>query len=296
MSSRNKIEYYNCSNDGTFHRINKQQPNVDDGIDSKRKISSTKTVTASTDTVTPDISQKKLRFSHFGEMDDKQDSTEGSPLSFETIRNNNRLFFSYDPRGVPVQNDLPKDYCPDCRCPLPYCSNIVMGKEVEEHVRFLTNDDRRGRCGHDLRYVAVEATVKKAFSHQINHRMLNNGIRYVEGFNPYQGHCIPKCMLATQKKIIEKMMKEEDTIGPALFAQYKNCIEEYNNPHTKKEVNEKDKVETDDDLPALKTRNSSEDEYDEVDEEKRTCVEQKADICSMFKRAKMEIKKHNKTK
>ena len=135
-----------------------------------------------------------------------------------------------------LNEDLPEKYCTGCRCPAIYCSNIMMTRELEEHVRFLVNDDRSCRCGHPLTVMSLECTVKKAYSHQVNHRMLNNGIKYVEGFNPYQGHTIPKCMRRTQNKIIETIMKEEDTIAKKLHMDYIKKKDEYNNQASKEDT------------------------------------------------------------
>jgi hypothetical protein len=170
-----------------------------------------------------------------------------------------------------------------------------MGREVEEHVRFLVNDDRRCRCGHPLTYQALECQVKKAYSHQVNHRMLNNGIKYVEGFNPYQGHSLPQCMMETQKMIIKKIMKEENTTAEEMHSQYIKCIKEYNSPPKKKAKEEE--IEVDDDLPDLKNRDSIDDE-DTFEEENnlinsRTAVEQKADISPSFKLMKLHLQKQN---
>ena len=206
----------------------------------------------------------------------------------------NRLFFSYDPRGTKLHDKVPQNYCPDCRCPSIYCCNVVMGKEVEEHMRFLVNDDRSCRCGgHPLTVMSLECKVKKAYLHQVNHRMLNNGIKYVEGFNPYQGHTIPKCMRRTQENIITKIMKEENTIVEGLHNDYIKSIKEYNNQHMKAEADYDDDSETDNDLPDLKCHESSEDEEEDGEEEYSVSIDKKADIGPMLKIIKMEVVKRN---
>ena len=201
------------------------------------------------------------------------------------------LFFSYDPRGMKANEKLPETYCPDCRCPRIYCSNIVMNKEVEEHVRFFVNDDRSCRCGHPLTIMALESQVKKAYSHQINHRMLINGIKYVEGFNPYQGHKIPKCMEASQDIIVTTILKEENTIAEKLHIQFKTKSVEYNKT-TFNLGSDKDGSDTDDDLPDLKDRM----EESEEEDGEYMCDDQEADVGPMFKVMRMEVKRRNANK
>ena len=228
-------------------------------------------------------------------QDSKSDETHGDDtqkcLPLDRIKQMNSLFFSYDPRGVKPNHKLPESYCPGCRCPRNYCSDIVMKKEIEEHVRFLVNDDRSCRCGHPLTIMALESQVKKAYSHQINHRMLNNGIKYVEGFNPYQGHKIPKCMEGTQDRITKMIMEEEDTIAEKLHNDYIIKKDEYNYPSLKL-VPDKDDSETDDDLPDLKDRR----EKSEREDGEYMCVHQKPDVGPMFKVMKMEMARKNANK
>jgi hypothetical protein len=50
------------------------------------------------------------------------------PSSIETIRKENRLYFSYDPRGIENDDHLPEDYCLMCRCPNQYCAEKMFGK------------------------------------------------------------------------------------------------------------------------------------------------------------------------
>ena len=51
----------------------------------------------------------------------------GSVPTLESIKRNNKLYFSYDPRGYKTQ-PLPKGYCEYCLCPLEYCAELVFGK------------------------------------------------------------------------------------------------------------------------------------------------------------------------
>ena len=303
-----KIEYYNFSSDGIITTINNDSSakvestnrnstteisQVEERLQTKRKETTVNDL--STESVTPDVSQKKLRTSKLLHIDSLQDSMLDHPVPYQSIKDMNRLFFSYDPRGIKFDEKLPQKYCPDCRCPSQYCSNIVMAKEVEEHVRFLVNDDRSCRCGHPLTYMSLECTVKKAYSHQVNHRMLNNGIKYVEGFNPYQGHTIPKCMTNTQEMIIAQILKEEKTIAEGLHKTYIENRQAYYTPTAKREETNDNDKEEDDDLPDLKRRDSSEDEDENGEEDnQRTSVEQKADLGPMFKMIKMEIEKRNR--
>ena len=58
------------------------------------------------------------------------------PPSLSTIRTKNKLFVSYDPRGL-KGSALPIDYCKDCHCPTPYCSDLVFGKSCYRHVEIM---------------------------------------------------------------------------------------------------------------------------------------------------------------
>ena len=323
MSKNNKIEFFNCSKDGLFTAVENDTvkpiqlicgsstpPKKKDNVESGKKRTNPHINVVSKPTVSPDVIHKKLKKTEPQIEHCLQDLEGLSALPFQTLKDRNRIFFSYDPRGMTLNKDLPQKYCAGCRCPAVYCSDIVMSKELEQHVRFLVNDDTSCRQGHPLTVMSLECTVKKAYSHQVNHRMLNNGIKYVEGFNPYQGHTIPTCMRRTQSNIIEKIMKEEKTKAKKMHNMYIKNREDYYTPLAKIEANnddnkeeaskdDKDKEEdsvSDDDLPDLHDRNSDDEaKHGRVRNNNSNC-EQEADVGAMFKVMKMEVMKLNMNK
>ena len=58
------------------------------------------------------------------------------PLAIKTIRKDNDLYFTYDPRGVSI-NNIPVDYCKYCCCPEPYCAEKMSGRYWYEYMERL---------------------------------------------------------------------------------------------------------------------------------------------------------------
>ena len=69
------------------------------------------------------------------DSDDSDNGLKGTPYC--QIRNENSLFYSYNPRGVEGKKKLPNDYCQFCQCPRQYCANTVFGKVCADDVEFL---------------------------------------------------------------------------------------------------------------------------------------------------------------
>ena len=112
---------------------------------------------------------------------DKDDNPEGGaivdltkPPSLETIEKENKLYFTYDPRGFQGQT-LPKDYCTDCRCPSQYCSDLVFGKCCYRHVEIMVAkngfDDYKKE--NDILWEYMNH-----FNDQVHCKMVRNNISY----------------------------------------------------------------------------------------------------------------------
>ena len=82
--------------------------------------------------------------------------------SIETIRKENHLYFTYDPRGVEFDDELPTDHCLVCRCPTPYCAEKMFGRHLYKYMEIMI-----GRMGFE--YYKKEKTIHwDTLSHYIN--------------------------------------------------------------------------------------------------------------------------------
>ena len=202
------------------------------------------------------------------------------PASIETIRKENNLYFTYDPRGVENDDDLPKDYCIECRCPTPYCAEKMFGKHLYKYMEILI-----GRMGFD--YYKKEKDIHwDILSHYINMlemKLCFNNIAL--GDWKLDNHTLlPMCIKqGSYRKLLDDVSlwkhREIEDAPVTTVMEFIND-DEINDglpPLLKRQDSGSD--DEGDDLPSLHTTSPV----------KRTAVEQASDVSPLFKEIKKRV-------
>ena len=219
------------------------------------------------------------------------DLTTPAPLS--SIRQQNQVFFSYDPRGVSV-NNIPADYCHDCRCPAPYCADIVFGIHCNQAMERLI-----GRMGFN--YHRREKDILWDYhSHYVNTlemKLSFNNIR-VGNFSFDRDAELPMCVKKGSYNTFLNDLKlwrngesdtEKKTITVVDFVN-DDDIDKGLPPLMKRQDTDSDDDEDDDD----KVRDDVMEIKDERIINRRTAIEQASDIGAAFKLMKSYVNKEHK--
>jgi hypothetical protein len=202
------------------------------------------------------------------------------PSSIETIRKENELYFSYDPRGVDNDHELPTGYCQKCRCPDVYCAEKMFGKYL-----YLLMEKQISRLGFE--YYEKEKDILWDFStHYVNlleMKVCFNNISL--GEYRLESHTImPMCInQGSYKKLLDdlKLWKHRD--------------------HEVMEFVNDDEIEMG--LPPLLKRQDSGSDDDSYNNGppslhasplKRTAIEQSADIGASFRAMKEKVSSKGK--
>ena len=123
-------------------------------------------------------------------VDNEVDLLPGTPL--QKMVEQNSLFFSYNPYGLDISETLPKGYCPSCRCPNNYCSNVVLGKMCYNHASFILYDVE-GVGYYDEKEEAAYLFAK-AYTEAVRYKMLQNNIDLHGDFEPELVISVPSCV------------------------------------------------------------------------------------------------------
>ena len=134
-------------------------------------------------------------------------------VSYASIRSQHLLFFSYDPRGVRKSSNLPIGYCMHCRCPLPYCADIVIAPDVYEELFFLlylytykTIEDTSPR--------GLRILFKYYYKRAVHAKMRCNQIHFPMGFDLSEGYRMPTCIKRNTFQrlldLVQNKTKEEE--------------------------------------------------------------------------------------
>jgi hypothetical protein len=203
-----------------------------------------------------------------------------APPSIESIRLNNNIYFTYDPRGLANNTTLPVGYCRHCRCPEPYCADKMFGKYCYQHMERLVS-----RMGFD--YYRLERDIKWDFISQymnlLEMKLTFNNI-VIRNWKLDKDMEFPLCVSQGHYKTFLEDVK-----------LWENRDSEENPPIVMEFVNDDD-IEMG--LPPLLKRKDS-DSDDDVDEPSgtasrkastdRTAVEQASDVGMMFKLVKHHL-------
>ena len=115
-----------------------------------------------------------------------------TPAPLSLIRKQNKLYFSYDPRGYKT-DPLPDDYCVHCRCPTVYCAEVVFGVMSLNHAETLAYSPGPHCTGErsDMKELFDRAYTKLVFA-KIKFNGIDLGV--AETKRSFFALKIPKCM------------------------------------------------------------------------------------------------------
>jgi hypothetical protein len=107
------------------------------------------------------------------------------------MKEQNNVFWTYDPRGCSTSNLDGAYYCPDCSCPYHYCTQITFGDVVTTQVEFLLkekNDPTK------LTYDWLKKQFRGIYWTCVHHKMMINSIAFPKGYTfPLTG-VLPACI------------------------------------------------------------------------------------------------------
>ena len=114
------------------------------------------------------------------------------PAPLSLIRKQNKLYFSYDPRGYKT-DPLPIGFCVHCRCPLVYCAEVVFGEMSLNHAETLayTPGPHCTEERSDMKELFDRAYTKLVFA-KIKFNHIDLGVE--ETKRSFFALKIPKCM------------------------------------------------------------------------------------------------------
>ena len=129
------------------------------------------------------------------------------PTSFEDIKKSVGLFFTYDPTGGKDNLDVTVDLCPHCRCPQPYCVDIVFGPMCYKHTERLIC-----KLGFDEYEEDRDIThsYKSIYTDLIKAKMLMNDVTFK---NVHEVHYmkLPRCIRkGNLRKLIDDVHEWKD--------------------------------------------------------------------------------------
>ena len=190
----------------------------------------------------------------------KINKSEDKGLPFSLIKQQNKLYFSYNPRGYPI-DPLPNDYCKHCRCPINYRAEVVFGKTSMNFVETLayTSGLHCTEERSDMKKIFDRAYTKLVFA-----KIRFNGfdLNVEESETSWRALKIPRCV---KKESMKKFLCKIEANN------YPDFGSDWDEEKEEEELKEKGEFTTR--HPIMK----------------RTAVEQSQDITVMFKKMKEEI-------
>ena len=184
-----------------------------------------------------------------------------TPAPLSLIRKQNKLYFSYDPRGYKT-DPLPDDYCVHCRCPTVYCAEVVFGVMSLNHAETLAYSPGPHCTGErsDMKELFDRAYTKLVFA-KIKFNGIDLGV--AETKRSFFALKIPKCMKRQSLKKFQAKIEANN---------YPDFGEDWDEEKEEEESKKNGTWTTQ--HPIMK----------------RTATEQAQDISVMFKRIKQIVK------
>ena len=192
---------------------------------------------------------------------EKKELKDPQPAPLSLIRAQNKLYFSYDPRGYPT-DPLPQDFCKHCRCPNIYCAEVVFGHISIDHAQTLAYTSGPHST---LDCVDMKEMFDRAYTKLVFAKLGFNGfvLTVSETQTSYKALKIPRCV---KKQSLKKFLL---------------LIEDQNYPDFGEDWDEEKEEEE------LKKAGKWNAEHPIM---KRTAIEQSQDISALFKKIKQEVK------
>jgi hypothetical protein len=213
------------------------------------------------------------------------------PSSLLAIREQNKVYFSYDPRGVSIDN-VPDDYCQDCRCPKPYCADKVFGIHCNQYMERMI-----GRMGFDY-YQRERDLLWDYHSHYVcmlEMKLSFNNIR-VGNFSFDRDAELPSCVKqGSYKTFLDdlQLWKHGDSDSEARKIESVEFVDDEDiergiPPLLKRKESDSDDDENEE---VAKYNEDVKQRKEKVVNHRRTAVEQSSDIGATFKLMKNHLQK-----
>ena len=186
-----------------------------------------------------------------------------TPTPFSLIKKENKLYFSYDPRGYPT-DPLPDNYCMFCRCPMVYCCEIVFGQMSLDAAETLayTPGPHCTEERSDMKELFDRAFTKLVFA-KIKFNDIDLGVEATK--KSFYALKIPKCM---KRKSLRRFYAKNEA---------NNYPDDYGEDDWDEEKEEEE----------LKLKGEWTTEHPIM---KKTALKQSQDITEMFKKIKKMVK------
>ena len=215
----------------------------------------------------------------------------GDTLPVFVIRNTHALYYSYDPRGTNCPSDPCVSMCDMCGCPLIYCSEVVFGNLAAKRAMYIMKQDDIDFYDEDE---DVEKVFEKEYTSLVYNKMIWNNINFcrfdVEKIN------LPMCIIEGSLAQLCKDVVDERVKGPGNIWDGGLDLKKNNNKdkdkgnsvpsvvHTMKTSTNGDEedngytVKNNKELPVIRQEN------------RRTAIEQPADVGPLFKMMKKKLR------
>ena len=151
-----------------------------------------------------------IDLTHIDSGDDSDNEGLGG-APYHIIRKENKLFYSYDPRGIEGDEELPPVYCQSCRCPRQYCANRVLGRMSAEDVGFLLYRNSHDNLPDSSRG-GLKDEFAMAYKRAVHSKMRENRIPFPFGYDLGVCYKLPRCVRKGYLRKFLTAVSEEDNM------------------------------------------------------------------------------------
>ena len=105
------------------------------------------------------------------------------------MKEQNNVYWTYDPRGVPTSEMETAYYCSQCKCPFHYCAKITFGDVVTRQVEYLLKEQKP-----KVTYDWLELKFRSVYWNCVHHKMMINSIPFPDGYSFPSYGVLPSCI------------------------------------------------------------------------------------------------------
>ena len=105
------------------------------------------------------------------------------------MKEDNNVYWTYDPRGVATNNMDTAYYCSECKCPFHYCAKITFGEIVTKQVEYLLKEQKP-----TITYDWLELKFQGAYWNCVHHKMMINNIPFPDSYSFPSYGVLPSCI------------------------------------------------------------------------------------------------------
>ena len=105
------------------------------------------------------------------------------------MKEDNNVYWTYDPRGVASDDMDTAYYCSECKCPFHYCAKITFGEIVTKQVEYLLKEQKP-----TITYDWLELKFRGVYWNCVHHKMMINNIPFPDGYSFPSFGILPSCI------------------------------------------------------------------------------------------------------